>query len=226
MAPVVLFDFDYTLADSSRGAVECIRYALESDGLPVPPTDAILATIGLSLPDVFGRLAPGGCPRRLAALFIARADAVAEGLTEVYGDTAAVARALADRGWRLGIASTKFRRRIEAILRRESLLPHFAVVIGGEDVARHKPDPECILRAMERLAAAPADVIYVGDSVPDGEAARAAGVRFVGVLSGVTPRSRLLELGPLAVVDHLAELVPLLDSLTRAAGRPAGPAPH
>ena len=30
----VIFDFDYTLADSSQGATECIRYALERLGLP------------------------------------------------------------------------------------------------------------------------------------------------------------------------------------------------
>lgn len=209
--PVVLFDFDYTLADSSQGVVECVTHALRVSGLPVPPRAEILATIGLSLTAIFERLAPQVPPDRLVSLFTTKADEVVEGLTRVYDDTTGTIQTLAGRGCRLGIASTKFRYRIEAILRREALLQHFEVIVGGEDVTRHKPDPECILRALEDLSASEVETVYVGDSVPDGLAAGAAGVGFVGVLTGVTSRARLLECGPLAVLDRLSGLLPLLD---------------
>lgn len=79
-------------------------------------------------------------------------------------------------------------------------------------MSRHKPDPECILRVLETLRARPQEAVYVGDSEPDGMAAWAAGVPFVGVLTGVTSRARLLEHGPAAVVDRLGDLISLLDS--------------
>ncbi|MDQ7793898.1 MAG: HAD hydrolase-like protein [bacterium] len=108
---------NYTLADSSRAVVECVTHALGTAGLPVPAREEILATIGLPLPAIFERLAPGTPPDRLVRLFVGKADEVVERLTRVYDDTVLTVETLAARGCRLGIASTKFRYRIEAILR-------------------------------------------------------------------------------------------------------------
>ena len=74
----VLFDFDYTLADSSPGVIESVNWALESMGMDGQPDDAIRRTIGLSLRRTFTTLtgeskAHGG---RFADLFIQRADEV------------------------------------------------------------------------------------------------------------------------------------------------------
>ena len=53
----VIFDFDYTLADSSEGVIECANYALGRLGLPAASDDAIRHTIGLSLPNTLTALA-------------------------------------------------------------------------------------------------------------------------------------------------------------------------
>ena len=62
-------------------------------------------------------------------------------------------------------------------------------MLGGEDVPAFKPDPRGLLLALERLAVAPADAIYVGDTTIDAEAAANAGLRFVAVLTGPTTRA-------------------------------------
>ena len=49
----VIFDFDYTLADSSQGAIECINFALTEMGLDCVPAEAACRTIGLSLSETF-----------------------------------------------------------------------------------------------------------------------------------------------------------------------------
>ena len=46
---LVLFDFDYTLADSSKGAISCINYALDKLGLDTVSDEIACRTIGLSL---------------------------------------------------------------------------------------------------------------------------------------------------------------------------------
>ena len=72
-----------------------------------------------------------------------------------------------------------------------------------EDTAVHKPNPEPILAALDRLKR-PADAAaYVGDSRHDMVAARAAGVRSVAALWGPAPRSELESEHP----DHSAESV-------------------
>jgi phosphoglycolate phosphatase len=113
---------------------------------------------------------------------------------------------LRQNGLKLGIVSTKYRYRIEGILRRENLLEAFDVVIGGEDVAQHKPDPAGLQRAGELLNSAPAQMLYVGDSVVDAEAARRGGVAFAAVLSGVTSKEDFCRYPVAKVANDLTAL--------------------
>jgi phosphoglycolate phosphatase len=52
----VIFDFDYTLADSSGGEVECVNYSLRAMNLPPAANHNIHTMIGVSLPETFRRL--------------------------------------------------------------------------------------------------------------------------------------------------------------------------
>ena len=75
----VVFDFDYTLADSSEGVIECANYALGRLGLPEATDDAIRRTIGLSLPDMLTALAGdeyAGYGDEFQRLFVECADVV------------------------------------------------------------------------------------------------------------------------------------------------------
>jgi len=85
------------------------------------------------------------------------------------------------------------------------------VIVGGEDVIHFNPHPEGIERALlEFGAATPAESVYVGDSAIDGATAAAAGVPFIGVLSGATSRADLFAAGAGDVLADLAELPGLL----------------
>lgn len=187
----VIFDFDYTLADSSIGVVECTNYALRGLKLPEANADEIRSTIGLSLPEILVRLRGYEHSDRcddFAALFVEKADEVIADSTEVFDFVPDVMSYLKERGYALGIVSTKFRYRIEIILKREGLLHFFDVIVGGEDVSKHKPDPESLNLAIRKLDLPLGELIYVGDSVTDAKTAKRSGVSFIAVLSGVTPR--------------------------------------
>jgi phosphoglycolate phosphatase len=73
-------------------------------------------------------------------------------------------------------------------LKREGLLHFLDVIVGGEDVSKHKPDPESLNLAIRKLVLPQEELIYVGDSVTDAKMAKRSGVSFIAVLSGVTPR--------------------------------------
>ena len=212
----VLFDFDYTLADSSQGAIECINFALTEMGLDCVPAETACRTIGLSLNETFLTLAEHHEPHRcdeFYRLFVQRADEVMVELTALYDSVPSTVESLRERGLQLGIVSTKYRRRIQEVLKREALLHGFHVVIGGEDVEQFKPHPEGLFEAISRLGCSTASVVYVGDSVVDAELAKRAGVPLIVVLSGVTPRSDFHEYEPLAVLESVSELPAFL--LTR-----------
>lgn len=211
----IIFDFDYTLADSSQGALECINFALDRMGLDQVSSEAACRTIGLSLSETFLSLHEHHEPLRcdeFHRLFVQRAEEVMSNLTTLYDSVPAMIEALSERGLRLGIVSTKYRRRINEILQREALLHGFQVIIGGEDVREHKPHPEGLLEAMKKLECSPESTMYVGDSVVDAELARRAGVQLIVVLSGVTPRDHFDGYDPLALLDSISELPKFLSN--------------
>ena len=204
----IIFDFDYTLADSSRGVYSCNNYALGKLGYPETTYEISCQTIGLSLLETYnyltGEPAEGGYA--FTRLFIEQAEEVMADATVLFDETTAIIHKLKTLGYTLGIVSTKFRYRIETILSRENLLPPFGVIVGGEDVSKHKPDPESLMLALDKLDASPANTIYVGDSLVDAKTAAWVGVSFIAVLSGVTPRSAFNSCDVVEILKNVSEL--------------------
>jgi pyrophosphatase PpaX len=88
------------------------------------------------------------------------------------------------------------------------------VLIASDSTTKHKPDPEPVLVAMERLGARPEDTVFVGDSPYDMMAAVAAGVRPVGVAWGAFEAEVLATSGAAIVLPRVADLVGLISSRT------------
>ena len=208
-AKAVLFDFDYTLADSSSAVIDCCNGALASMGLGQAAAVDIRRTIGLSIPDTLARLAGDEHRHReqeFRAHWRKRSDVIMVAQTFLYDEAHAAVQALREAGVTAGIVSTKWRQRIVDVLERESLIDDFSVIVGGDNVAEHKPDPEGLLTAAKNLGAQPAEVIYVGDSTTDAKAAARAGMQFVAVLSGVTEAHEFEEFEPLKILPHVGEI--------------------
>ena len=215
----VVFDFDYTLADSSRGVAVCIDLAMHVLGLPEPSFEAVCRTIGLSLEETLVALA-GEAARPLApefsSLFMAKADEVMVPFTTIYPGVRDLLSRLRERRLRLGIVSSKFRFRIEAVLLRDGLLESVDTIVGGEDVAVLKPDPEGLLEVIRRLGVSPTATLYVGDSVVDAQTAQRAGVRFAPVLTGATPGTAFAQYPLCGTLRRATDLIDLVDGLTLA----------
>ncbi len=208
-AEAIIFDFDYTLADSTEGIYECINYALKCLSLPAVSEYEIKKTIGLSLPETFRKLTNGSNPdgaEDFVRHFIKRADEVMAELSYIYDFVPNTLATLKTTGFPLGIVSTKFRYRINTILRRESLDGLIDLIVGGEDVENHKPDPEGLNIALNGLGVEPAKTFYVGDSPTDAQTARNAGVPFIAVLSGVTGRDGFGAYAPRYTLNDAGEL--------------------
>lgn len=213
----IIFDFDYTLADSSRGVIECINFALDRLGLPPAGDAEIRRTIGLSLPDALVVLVGEEHTQHsdaFAQLFVERADEVMTDLTELFDIVPETVAALRNLGIQLGIVTLKYRYRIESVLKRDQLSDAFEVIIGFEDVSVQKPDPSGLLAAVERLDCVRQNCLYVGDSVTDAKTAQRANVDFIAVLSGVTPRAAFADYDVYTVLKDVSELLNL-ESLKR-----------
>ncbi|OJA76476.1 HAD family hydrolase [Burkholderia ubonensis] len=150
----VIFDFDLTLADSSAGIIDCTQHALHEPGHDAAASEQIRPVIGLPLQAMFHALTGDDRPERadeLARRFVARADEVMVASTKIYPEVPGLLARLRERGVATAIVSSKFRYRIEAILDVADLRASIDVIVGGEDVQRHKPDPERLVLALSRL---------------------------------------------------------------------------
>ena len=118
---------------------------------------------------------------------------------------------LKDEGRRLGIVTAKRRQTVELAFARIPIEHLFETVVGGDETKKHKPDPEPLLLALDRLGAAPGEAAYVGDAPFDVKAAKAAGLYSVGVSwGGIHRRERLEAEEPDALVDTTEELLGVL----------------
>jgi pyrophosphatase PpaX len=203
----VLFDLDGTLIDSGAIIVASMRHAATTVlGREVPEAELAAAVGGPGLIAQMRALDETRVDELIAA-YVAHNEPLHAELEACRG-IEDVLEALHEEGRRLGIVTAKrqvtVRLAFDVLPRLER---YFDVVVGSDDTERHKPEPEPILLALERLGAAPERAAYVGDSPFDIRAAKAAGVAAVGVTwGGIHSRERLREEEPDALVDDAEEL--------------------
>ncbi len=205
MARAVLFDLDDTLLASSPGLIANFRRTAEDLGLPPPPPGAIdrpfvdfRAHVRLLFPDAD--------VDRFERTYYERVEQFP--YPPIPGAHATL-EALADRP--LGIVTNRTRNLCGLRMRQGGFDPErFVFVHTVEDVPAVKPDPRVFEPGLallaERLPGLRAEeVVYVGDRVLDAQAARAAGLRFVGVATGLDGHDGLRAAG-VAAEDVLASV--------------------
>lgn len=209
----VLFDLDGTLVSTKDLYLESYRRALVPYLGRDLTDDEILALRPLSERRFLeAQLAD---PRQFDACFDAFCAAYtalhATHFGGVYPGVTELLAALRARGTTLGLVSGKSRRSWE-VTAAVAALGEFDVVVLDDDVGAPKPDPHGLRLALERLGAEPGDALYVGDTLSDARAARAAGVTPGAALwSRPAERRaelerRVLELGGVAFHEPAAVL--------------------
>lgn len=207
-----LFDFDLTLADSSKGIVMCFTNVLHRHGYEQVTEMEIKRTIGKTLEDSFTILTGVNNPEQLAAWkleYTREADKYMNDNTVLFPETIEVLTKLKVLGCKIAIISTKYRYRIEGVMERYFPKGFIDVIIGGEDVKHAKPHPQGVKAALKKLKAKKELALYIGDSTVDAETARNTGIDFCGVLNGLTTREELAAYPHRQILNDLT-LLPLL----------------
>ena len=208
---IVLFDLDGTLIDSGPIILASMQHAVCTVLGREIPVEELGTTIG-------GQ----GIVAQMTAIDADHADELLDvykehndGLhetLEAFDDLLELLPGLRAEGRKLGIVTAKRHRTVDlALARFPALASSFDVVVAHEDTERHKPDPEPVLLAVEKLGGSPEEAAYVGDSPFDIRAAKAAGVFAVAVgWGGIHPDERLLAQEPDAFVQTPEELLSAL----------------
>jgi pyrophosphatase PpaX len=205
-----LFDLDGTLIDS----IELIRRSYahtlrEHRGIEVEQ-DLWLAGLGRPLKWQFEHFTRD--PREVEAMIatyrvfnlahhdqlVGRFPGALEAVRELHG-----------RGAKLGIVTSKLRSGALRGLKHCGFEGLFDVIVGSDDVAIHKPEPEPVRRALELLDAAPERAVMVGDSPHDLASGRSAGTATAAVAWGPFPADQLRATQPDYWFDQPADIARL-----------------
>ena len=111
---------------------------------------------------------------------------------------------------KLALVSNGSRSRVEKELVRFGLDQFFEVVLFGEKKEELKPSPVMIQRALGAMGVEPRDVVYVGDSPVDIQAAKNAGVPSVAIVRGPIQAERLHKEKPDKMFANLDEMTSFL----------------
>ncbi|HEX8726789.1 MAG TPA: HAD hydrolase-like protein, partial [Gemmatimonadaceae bacterium] len=150
----ILFDLDGTLIDSVELILRSKQYAFESRGLAAPSDAEWLRWLGTPLRNTFARFTddPDEVDRFVAAYREFQLEHH-DRLLRPYEGASETLAALRHAGHPIGIVTSKSVELSERGLARVGLLDYMDTIVGADSTQRHKPDPEPVRVALERLGA-------------------------------------------------------------------------
>ena len=207
----LIFDLDGTLIDSKLDLALAVNAALQELGRAALPHETIFSYVGQGAPNLIARALGEGateeeCLRGLE-FFIKYYSVHKLDHTSVYPGVRETLDSL--RGMPMAILTNKPVGASRGIVEGLGLTGHFQFIYGGNSFERKKPDPMGVENIMREFEAAPAQVLFVGDSEIDVLTARNAGTWICGVTYGFGSHL-LAEYPPDLLVDNLMELLPHL----------------
>lgn len=210
----VLFDLDGTLIDSIELILSSARHAFSGREGHVPSDEEWLTGVGIPLATMFGRYAADEAD--LATLVAGYREFQMlhhDRLIRCYDGVADTMERLRIGGHPIAIVTSKSDALAQRGLAHVGIDRFIDVVVGCDSTARHKPDPEPVLHALDRLGYAPHEAVFIGDSVHDMNAGNAAGVATVAALWGPFRRDQLEPSKPKHWLERVAGLPALLHAI-------------
>ena len=207
----VLFDLDGTLIDSIELILNSARHAFTGREGHVPSDAEWLTGVGIPLATMFRRYARDEDDvDALIARYREYQLANHDRLVRSYDTVADTVTSLRGAGHPLAIVTSKTGWLAKRGLDTVGLGSHFEVIVGCDSSERHKPDPEPVLMALERLSYQPHEAVFVGDSIYDMQAGNAAGVKTIAALWGPFSREDLVASAPDFYLERMGDLPGLL----------------
>ena len=215
----VMLDLDGTLLDTVPDLAVAANAMLAEMGRPALDAARVRTFVGKGIAHLversvatsLGRV-PGSAELERAAALFERCYATANGKhTSIYPGVFEGLKRLCEMALPLACVTNKAGRFTRPLLERMRLAPYFSQVVAGDTLPRKKPDPMPLEHACRQFGIAPAQMLMIGDSVNDAEAARSAGCPVFCVDYGYNEGRDVRELDIDAIVPSLFEATRLIE---------------
>lgn len=213
---VVVFDLDGTLADTALDLTAALNHALEELDRPRLPAEEVRRMVGHGVRALLqkalaatGDVSDALIEQALPPLLQYYEQHIADYSRPFDGVESALAT-LEGQGVKLAICTNKLEALTHGLIAALGWGDRFAAIVGGDTLPQRKPDPAPVREAIRRAGGGHA--AFVGDSISDTDAARAAGIPCVALTFGFSDRPAD-QLGATALIDRWDQLLPTLEGL-------------
>lgn len=210
MKKTILFDLDGTLTDSGEGIINCVIYALERFGLPIPERESLRYFVGPPLHESFIRQGvPAERAEEAVAVYRERYIPIGKFENTPYPGVRELLEALKAEGYTLYVATSKPEQMSIDILEHFDLAKYFDMICGATmDTSR--TNKEAVIAYLIRCNGRTGNMIMVGDTKFDVIGAKAHGIPCIGVSWGYGSVEEMTEAGACAIADSMDSLLTLL----------------
>ncbi|MED1468659.1 pyrophosphatase PpaX [Bacillus salipaludis] len=205
----LLFDLDGTLIDTNELIIATYLHTLEKYYPNKYKREDVLPFMGPTLHEAFSTVDPDRVEEMILeyrTYNLANHDL----LVKEFPNVLETIGTLKEKGYKLGVVTTKRHDTSLKGLRLMKLEEYFDVVVAMDHVTKVKPDPEPILKALEQLNSQPEETIMVGDNFHDILAGKNAGTKTAGVAWTIKGRDYLAKYEPDYMLENMADLLTIL----------------
>jgi len=209
----VLFDFDGTIMDTNNLILESWQHTFRTVEGKERAAEDILETFGEPLNITMGKLLPQVAVEEGVKIYRSYHHDRFTELIEVFPGIPELLAELKQRGYKTGVVTSRLRNTTELGLKTYDMEQYFDTVVTCDDTDKHKPDPEPVNIALERLGAKPEEAIMVGDSMFDILCAKNAGVTsaMVGWALAISDEDKTGENQPDYILEKAEDLLTILE---------------
>ena len=208
---LAIFDLDGTLLNTIADLATATNQALEACGFPTHPIEAYPFFVGNGINKLFERALPAEARTeenvlRIRTHFLPYYDEHNADLSRPYPGIPQLLENLQAAGIQMAVASNKYHRATEKLIRHYFPTIRFAAILGQREGVPIKPHPQIVEDILALVPVSKEEVIYIGDSGVDKQTALNAGVESIGVTWGFRPREELLQYSPTHLADTAKEI--------------------
>lgn len=209
----IIFDFDGTLADTSKLIVATMQQSIKDYGLPYRNEDEIKATIGVRLEEIPSILWPDieGIGNPLAAIYRENFEKLKDKIpVTLFLGVKETLSFLQDNGYSMAIATSRNHSSVVDLTERLGIKKHFDYLLGGDNVSKGKPNPESIMKILNEMDWNSDETLMVGDMSVDILMGKNADVLTCGVTYGNCKESELKEVAVDYIIPEFPDLTKII----------------
>lgn len=208
----ILFDFDGTVMDTNHVIIQSWQHTFRTLRNREQDVEKIIRTFGEPLETTVKYLFPDVPVQDVVEIYRNyHRDNFGE-LIDVFPGIRELLQELKARDYKTGLVTSRLRQTTMQGLEKYELASYFDVIITADDTSKHKPDPEPINIALERLKSAPEQSMMLGDTMFDIRCAKNAGVDsvLVGWALAVSDEDKNGPDAPNYMIENAEDLLELL----------------